>query len=60
MRSILLIVVCIVLIILAIKKFGTQKISAKQTDETTTHSNIIKNSYTLLPEELKLLSLYNY
>jgi len=60
MKSIVLIVACIALVILAIKKFSAQIISAKQTDEATVHSNIIKNSYALLPEELKMINLYNY
>jgi hypothetical protein len=60
MRSVLLIVACIVFIILAIKKFSAQIVTPKQIEKATVHSNIIKDSYALLPEEFKMLSLYNY
>jgi len=58
MKSILLIVACILMIILAISKCNIIKESTEQ--KTTARAKRIKKAYRLLPEEARIWLVRNY
>jgi hypothetical protein len=60
MRSTLLLVACIALVILAIKKYLSMQENKNVTQAKPAHHAVIKDVYGVLPAEIKLLEFYNY
>ncbi|MGN6212900.1 hypothetical protein [Parafilimonas sp.] len=60
MRSTLLLIACVSLLILVIRKYITIQENKKSVQSKTVHHNIIKDAYSLLPEDLKIGQLHNY
>jgi hypothetical protein len=60
MRSTLLLVACIALVILAIKKYLSIQENKNLPREKPAQHVVIKDVYGMLPAEIKLLEFYNY
>jgi hypothetical protein len=60
MKSTLLIVACIALIILVLKKYNIQGNKHRQATTAASQSVINRGTYSLLKEEVKMWAGYNY
>ncbi len=60
MRSTLLLIACVTLLILVIRRYITIQENKKSVQSKTVHHHIIKDAYSLLPEDLKIGQLHNY